>query len=460
MNIEYYGNDAIVSTDKVVYSYSVKSPEEFRELKEDRRIENLNWTEQVNYIGDFVVFPHGNHNDLPKLIRDVITSNYIAPGLLKKKTNLLWGKGPRLYEERFENGVLIRDWKSDSEIESWLADWDYEDYLLKQCVDFHVIEGTYSKFYRARGYRIAKPFIAQLEHLSADETRLATTKSNYYDQKKKEPTHAIVNDWGFNSLYSLTDAKAYPLFSHKDPFRHRHSVVYSNIPTFCIDFYSLPDIYGSLEWIRRSTSIPLIFKALSKHGINQVFHVESPSKYWDRVKDRIETRCTERGIKYKDEMLQEYKENLLTKITEVLSGAENSGKLWHTEKIYDTDGVNIIEAGWVIKPIDQKTKDFVEAQVKIKNAADHAVGTGLQLHPALGGITEAGKSDSGSEQLYALKNYLLTGIDIPEKVVCKSINYAIKSNWPNTKLRLGFYHESPQREQDVTSKDRIVNQVP
>lgn len=152
MNIEYYGNDAIVSTDKVVYSYSVKSPEEFRELKEDRRIENLNWTEQVNYIGDFVVFPHGNHNDLPKLIRDVITSNYIAPGLLKKKTNLLWGKGPRLYEERFENGVLIRDWKSDSEIESWLADWDYEDYLLKQCVDFHVIEGTYSKFYRARGY--------------------------------------------------------------------------------------------------------------------------------------------------------------------------------------------------------------------------------------------------------------------------------------------------------------------
>lgn len=459
MNIEYHGHDAIVTADNVVFTYSANKPEELRELNETRRVDNLDWTEQINYLGDFVIYPHGTHNDLPTLIRDVIANNYIAPGLLKKKVNLLWGKGPKLYEEKFEDGVLIRDWQSDTEIEDWLESWQAEDYLLQQCVDFNVIEGTYTKMVRARGYRIDKPFIAKLEHSGAEDTRLATTKSNYFDRKKKRPTHAIVSDWGFSGIESIVDPKAYPIFDYTKPFQHSHSVLYSNIPSFCVDVYTLPDIFGSLEWIRRSTAIPLIFKALSKNGINQVYHVESPSKYWDKIESLLQTRCTERGIQYSEKMLIEYRENLLSKITEVLSGAQNSGKIWHTIKIYDADGTNIIEAGWTIKAIDQKIKDFVQAQVAIKNAADYAVGTGLQLHPALGGISETGKSDSGSEQLYALKNYLLTGIDIPEKIVCKAINYAIKANWPHKNLRLGFYHMEPQREQDVTSKDRITNQA-
>lgn len=459
MNIEYHGHDAIVSTEKIVFSYTANKPEELRELNESRRTESLAWTEQANYLGDFVIFPHGTHNDLPTLIRDVIANNYIAPGLLKKKTNLLWGKGPKLYVERFEEGALIRDWQSDPEIEDWLESWQAEDYLLRQCVDLNYIEGTYSKMVRARGYRVNRPFIAKIEHSPADETRLATTKTNFFDLRKKEVTHAVVNDWGFSGIESIIDPKVYPIYDHANPFKHAHSVVYSNIPSFCVDVYSLPDIYGSLEWIRRSTAIPLIFKALSKNGINQVFHVESPSKYWDDIERRLKDRCAQRNIPYKEEYLDEYRENLLLKITEVLSGAQNAGKLWHTIKVYDTEGTNILEAGWTITPIDQKTKDFVESQVLIKKSADYAVGTGLQLHPALGGISESGKSDSGSEQLYALKNYLLTGIDIPEQVVCKAINYAIKANWPNKKLRLGFYHMEPQREQDVTSKDRITNQA-
>lgn len=460
MNIEYHGSGAIISSDKIAYTYqSSNNIDELRELNESRRVDGLDWADQANYVGDFVVFPHGNYNDLPTLIRDVVYNNYIAPGLLKKKTNLLWGKGPKLYVEKFEKGVLIREWQQDSEIEDWLASWNYEDYLLKQCVDFHVIEGTYTKMSRARGYRIGKPFIAKLEHCPADETRLGTTKTDYFELKKKKPTHAIVNDWGFRGIHALVDYKTYELYDHKNPFKAPHSILYSNIPSFCVDVYSLPDIFGSLEWIRRSTAIPLIFKALSKNSINLKFHVESPSLYWDRIETKLKDKCTQLGQVYNDDMLKEYRENLFHQITEVLSGAENSGKLWHTMKIYDTDGHNIIEAGWTIKPIDQNSKDFIESQISIKKAADYSVGTGLQLHPALGGISESGKSDSGSEQLYALKNYLLTGIDIPEMVVCKAINYAIKANWPNKNLRLGFYHMEPTREQDVTSKDRITNQA-
>lgn len=459
MNIEYHGKDALVTHEKIAYTYSVTKPEELRELNETRRSDSLRWADQADYVGDFVIFPHGSHNDLPVLLRDVIYNNYIAPGLLKKKTNLLWGKGPKLYEERFDKGVLVRDWQSDPEIEEWLESWDAEDYLLKQCIDFHYIEGTYTKFVRARGYRVDKPFIAHLEHLSSDETRLATTKQNFFDLKKKNITHAVVNDWGFSGPKSLVDYRVYGLFDHRNPFKEAHSVLYSNIPSFCVDVYSLPDIFGSLEWIRRSTAIPLIFKALSKNAFNQVFHVESPSLYWDGIVDKLKAKCTEKGVLYEEKMLDEFRDNLLDQITKVLSGAENSGKLWHTVKIIDQNGVDIIESGWTIKAVDQKIKDFISAQIEVKKSADYAVGTGLQLHPALGGISESGKSDSGSEQLYALKNYLLTGVDIPEKVVCKSINYAIRANWPKKKLRLGFYHIEPQREEDVTSKDRVKNQA-
>lgn len=459
IKIEREGDNAVVTGDKIAFSYRTNNPEELRESNEERRIDNLEWTNQANYIGDYIVFPHGNHNDLPTLIRDVIYQNYIAPGLLKKKTNLLWGKGPKLYEEKFEDGVLRRDWQSNTEIEDWMRSWNAEEYILKQCIDFNYIEGAYTKFIRARGYRVGNPFISKLEHQSSDEARLACTKESYINNSRKTPTHGIVSDWGFNSIDAVIRPKVYPLFDPTNPFAHPHTILYSNIPSFCVDVYSLPDIYGSLEWIRRSTVIPLIFKALSKNGINQVFHIESPSVYWTVIEKKLMDRCDLSGKAYEDSMLTEYQEELFREITNVISGTENSGKLLHTTKIFDQDGTNLIEAGWTIKAVDQKTKDFVMSQIEIKKAADYAVGTGLQLHPALGGISESGKSDSGSEQLYALKNYLLTGVDIPEMVVCRAINYAIKANWPDTKLRLGFYHMEPHREQDVTSKDRITNQA-
>ena len=87
------------------------------------------------------------------------------------------------------------------------------------------------------------------------------------------------------------------------------------------------------------------------------------------------------------------------------------------------------------------------------------VAAGVGMHPALGGAGESGRSDSGSEQLYALKNYLLTGIDIPETIVMKPINYALKINFPDKNYRLGFYHLPPEREEDITASKRTKNQV-
>lgn len=453
MNIEFVGDGAIIEDGNNVFSFEVSdNPRSFESYRVEK--ETLDWVENDYRIGEWRVFPYGNDNQLPKQIRDIVQENYIAPGLVKKKTQWLWGKGPKLYTESFEDKTLIRDWTDDPEISDWMASWDAEKYLTAACVDFNHIEGVFTKFYRNRGGRVGQPFIAKLEHSMPDRSRLACR----LDSNETKPTHVVVTDWNFQMINAILNPKIYPAFDFKNPFQHKNSILYSNMYSFCSDYYTVPDIYGSFEWLRRSTAIPLILKAMSINSLNVKYHVISPQKFWDDKKEAIEDNCTKKGIKYKDSMLLEFKEKFLKQIAKVLSGQENTGKFWHSTKDFTVEGTNLIEHGWEIKLIDNKIKDFIDAQVAISNRADHAVSSGIGIGSVLGNVSETGRSSGGSERIYAMKEYLQTGIDIAEMIVCKAINFAIMANWPNKKVKLGFYHIAPQREEDITPGDRIKNQ--
>jgi hypothetical protein len=159
MNIEYIGRGAIIDTPDVAFTYNVS--ETPRELYNAKVIDNLDWNERSNYIGDYIVYPFGANNDLPDIIKQVVQNNYITPGMLKKKTQLIWGLGPQLYKEKIINGVLNREWVEDNQISDWLHSWDYEDFLLKACTDYQHIEGVFSRFELNKGSRIGKPFISK-----------------------------------------------------------------------------------------------------------------------------------------------------------------------------------------------------------------------------------------------------------------------------------------------------------
>ena len=453
MNIEYIGRGAIIDTPDVAFTYQVsETPRDFYQLKDNTN--NLDWNTKFNYIGDYLVYPFGANNDLPDIIKQVVQTNYIAPGILKKKTQLIWGLGPQLYKEKIENSVLSREWQEDSEIGDWLHSWAYEEYLLKACTDFQHIEGIFSRFELTKGSRIGKPFISKINHIYPDRIRLATAKT----AQDRIATHAVATDWSFNTIHALTEYKVYPLFDFLNPFANKNAVLYSNMYSFCTDYYTVPDLYGSLEWLNRSTSVPLIFKALSKNSINLKYHIVSPQAFWDRKESEIQANCTQRGVTYKNSMLLDFQKEFLEKISIVLSGDENTGKYLHTTKSFTVDGTNLLTHGWEIKVIDQNIKDFVTAQISISERADHALSAGLNLHSALGNVSESGKSDSGSEQIYALKTFLQTGIDIPEMIIMKAINYALKVNFPTKNLKLGFYHVTPEKEQNIAPKDRLLNQ--
>ena len=453
--IEFNGDTAIVNAYDVAFTYeTTESPREFDKYRSSDR--ELDWTDDDYHIGDYRIYPYGSDNNLPKSIKDVVQTNYIAPGILKKKSQLLWGKGPKLYREEFDKSSnLVRKYINDKDIEDWMQSWDAESYISKCNVDYSHMEGCFSKFFQSKGGRIGAPSIAKLEHVSMNNARLASLK----DSIDFTPTHGIVTDWGFNKIQDLTKFKAYPLFDYNNPFKSKHALMYSNMYSFCSDYYTVPDLYGSMEWLKRGTAIPLILKALTKNGINPKYHVTSPAHFWTEKRKELKDWCADNNKKYEEKMLQEYKTDFLRQISKVLSDAENTGKFWHSIKYLEVDNTKVLEHGWEIKPIDQNIKDFVQAQITISEHANRQAAAGVGMHTALTGSGESGRADSGSEQLYALKNYLITGIDIPEMIVLKAINYAIKANFPNKNLKLGFYHISPQREEDTSSNDRIKNQV-
>lgn len=448
-DVEFYGNNAIVDTGDVAFTF--ESAENPRDFKKDRVTEtNQDWTESSYSLADYTVYPFGFSDDLPKEIKDIVSSNALAPGILTKKTQLIWGKGPKLYKEEFVDGEMTRTWVTDKEVQTWLDSWQAEDYILKCVVDFNHIEGVFNKFHLAKGARVGKNAIGKIEHLSSRGARLGRKTTS----RVKTPSHCIVTDWGFNTADSLTDWKAYPLFDYTSPFAHSNAVLYSNMYSFCSDYYTVPDIYGALEWIKRSSAIPLILKALSKNSINLKYHIVSPNIFWEKKKTELESIAQKNKTKYKDSDLINYKRDFLLKVGKVLSGDGNTGKFWHSVKYAEIDGHKLIEHGWEIKEIKQNIKDFVMAQTKISDQANKMVSASLNVHPALGGAGETGRVNSGGEQIYALKNFLQTGIDIPEMIIMKAINYALKLNFPDKDLKMGFYHISPKKEEEVNPNER------
>jgi hypothetical protein len=457
MNIEYIGKNALVTNDQMAYTFEVsESPRDFASFRTSQ--DTLDWVDKDYHVGDWRIHPYGDNNNLPKEIQKVIQANSDAPGMLKRKSGLLWGKGPKLYKEEVDkDNQLNKMWTEDKDVQKWLDTWDYEEYLMRCAVDTSYIEGAFTKAYLGKGNRVGlNKIISKLEHVSVDRARLASE----YAKQSRKPTHVVVTDFSFETLNAIMDMNVYAIFDFKNPFQHRNSMYYSNMYSFCADYYTVPDIYGSLEWIRRSNAIPLILKALSKNSINLSYHVISPQEFWDQKEDALKKNCTDRGITYNSQMLADYEQELLKGVSKVLSSEENTGKFWHTKKSFTVDGTNLIEHGWEIKPIDQKLKDFVNAQVVISDHSSQKISTSIGVNPAIAGSGEQTKVNSGSEQNNALQNYLLTQNDIPEMIVTKMINYALKVNFPDKNLKMGFYHIGAKKLQDTTPSERPLNLNP
>jgi hypothetical protein len=412
---------------------------------------HVDWEADPTYVQGVKLVPHGFNNDLPVIIRDIMDKNNLAPGIIEREIGLLYGDGPQLYKVVFENGFVRREYVTDPEIEAWLDTWDYKRFIDMAMVEFKYMKGVFVKRIRNRGPRVGfQGRINSLQVIPATDARLGWPERG---PKRLESVKRIyVGDFQNHCLH--TGLIGYPTYDPYDPFKHPLSVGYHNKYSFGRNFYSIPSYYGSLNWIMRSSDIPEILRYLSENGITSAFHIHSPAKYWKDKQDQLEKMYPTETDAQISNRLEKLKDELFEKMAKVITGKKNAGKFIETVDFYDEDG-NLCE--WKVESIDQKVKDFIEAQLKISEKADSATTSGMGLHPSLSNIIVNGQLSSGSQMLYALKLYMASDTTIPEEVVFEAINQTIAANWPNKKLKMGFYHHSVAREEDVNPEGRIMN---
>ncbi len=404
------------------------------------------WGDDPIRIGDVEIVPLGDNNRMPLDLRDILEDNHIAPGVLSRKRRLLWGQGPALYSIDYSSGSPERKWATDEKIMAWIESWDYEDYLDRVFVDFMSVNGYVSKAVRNRGPRIGqKGRINSLEHVPIETARMEWPKNGI------NVKHIMVGDFENPNRYGL---KRFPVFDRKDPFAAQRAIIFVHDYSFARGFAFLPAYYGALNWIKRSSDIPKVLESLTNNSLQIKWHIKSPKAYWDEKRSLLEGQCIKKNVTYEEKMLEDLKDEMFSQLGDMLSGVDNVGKFFESEFVTNQYGKM---EGWEITAVDMKVQDFINAQLNIAKQADFEVASGLGLAPSLSNLSMDGNLSSGSEQLYALKLYDATDIEIPERHVTKAINLAIKANFPDTKLKLGFYHKIVKKEEDISPEKRVTN---
>lgn len=409
---------------------------------------NSNWERSPHTVGGATVVPYGPSNDLPTFIRDVVGDNNLVPGVINRQLGLLWGQGPHLYQLGYTDGNITKMWIKDDEILNWLKSWNFEEYLRSCIVDYLHLNGYFNSVHLTKGSRLGQKKISHLEHIPAKNARLGWTET----RDIRDVQEIIVGN--FENRCIDTGIRRYPMYDPKDPGKHPVSAAYNHMYSFSRDFYSLPQFWGAMKWIIRGSEIPTIFKYVTDNSINLAYHIHSPSAYWDdrrQILKRLHEDWTDAEVEIE---ISKLTEELLKGMTETLSGKTNAGKMFHTIDVPDDTGEI---RSWKVEAIDQKTKDFIEGQLKIAEASTSAITSGMGLHPSLSNIMVNGKLASGSELLYAFKLYLNSDVEIPSSIILEPINQAIAFNFPGKDLKLGFFHQSVKSEESLTSSARIKN---
>ena len=438
-----------IHTDVGVYAINLNSaqPEWQNILHQDNR---TNWERMPNSVLGKKIVPYGVNNDLPIMIRNIMDGNNLAPGILEREMGLLYGDGPHLYKVIFADGQVSREYVNDPAIWEWLKSWDYRKFIDMAMVEYKHMKGYFAKRYLNKGVRIGQSAkVMKLKVVPTTDARFA-----WPDAGKSLDDVKYIYEGDFENNCVPSGITTYPVYDKFAPGKYGVAMSYHNSYSFARKFYSIPSYYGALKWIMRSSDIPDIFKYLTDNGISTAFHIHTPAGYWEQKRDKLaQYHPSETDIQI-DKRLNTLKDETFLNITRVLTGKANAGKILETVDFYDDEN-NL--CAWKIEPIDQKVKDFIEAQLKIAEKADSATTSGMGLHPSLSNIIVNGTLSAGSQMLYALKLYLLSDTTVPEEVIFEPINEALAINFPGKDLKLGFYHSVVKTEDQVAPEERVKN---
>ncbi|KAA6328213.1 hypothetical protein EZS27_022870 [termite gut metagenome] len=411
---------------------------------------SASWDSDPVTVAGVRIVPWGIDNNLPTKIRDILEKNNLGPGILDRKTGLLYGQGPMLYRLQIANNERVQEWLQDAEIQDWLDSWDYKRFIRDAFVEYTHAKGLFAKYYTSKSVRIGKARIARLECLPASECRLVWNSERRLEGVKQ----ILVGD--FAGSYSHRDFRLYPVFDKWNPTAAETAVRYHNMRSFGRNMYAISSFYGSIPWLENANNLPEIIRYLNENMIAAAYMVHEPSAYWEDKEDKIRAMHPDWEDTQIAKEIETLRDRITKTIADVMAGQKNAGKFFTCVDFIDGDGN---KQEWKIEPIEMNIDKYIKAQAEISRIADSSTTSGFGLNPALANIIIDGKGDSGSQMLYALKIFYGADTQIPEEIALEAINDAIRINFPAKKgVFLGMYRKIINKEDNVSAKARATNQ--
>ena len=413
-------------------------------------LDGRSWDKDPQSVGGVSIVPWGPDDQMPRMVRDLLEKNNIGPGILARKVGLIYGQGLQMYRYQIVDNEVQQQWTDDREVRQWLESWDYRRYVREALEEYVHIGGHFTRYLCAKSVRIGKPWIHSLSCLPSADCRLVWPDTN------RTPHLDDIREVLYGDMERWRELQLFPKFDKWHAADHEVAIGYHSLRSFGRNLYAISSFHGSIPWMQDANDIAEIVRALNDNVIAAAYIVHEPEMYWREKKTALEADHPDWTDQQIAKEMDGLRDQVTRKIADVMAGKQNAGKFFTCVDFTDDQGH---PQSWKIEPIELNLDKYIAAQKDIAKMADSASTSAMGLSPALANIIIDGKSDSGSQMLYALKIFYGADARIPEEIVLEALNDALHINFPGkSDLWLGFYHKTVQKEDNVSAGDRAVNQ--
>lgn len=483
--IELYGNAGNYIADGNVLSFQIGEGQQlFNTAGMLIPQENRSYLHEHQWlsVNGYQVCMRGANNNLCDEVTTEIKQNRLLPRLYSKEIKMLYGNGPCAYMQTVEGGKMKREYTALPAWDEWLNSWQErgmettaQEFAKTNIKNFYYFGDFFCKFRFARGKRLGMMPVAGIEPLENKHCRLATTRQDIaYEQiSYSDFRHIAVGRWS----YGLGNYKIYPKFALSEVDNYLYAAVSHHREKSVDEFYGVNETHqGARPYILGSNSTATYINSFLRNSLAAKIHIVIPNAWVVSKRSQLTKLCEENklrkskdkdlvkyngieiGTEYRESLLVEYMRLELRKIGDYLSGAENQGKAYSSISFMDASGH---EQQWKIETIDLKYKEYIDSLIAYDKRTEEALLSSVGLDASISAVSKDGViSKSGSDSYY---NYLIYIMSLtPEDEICaEPFNIALKLNFPNLYkqgYRIGFYREVPQRQEDISPKDRLNNQ--
>ncbi len=435
----------------------------------------------VMKIQDKYVLSKGISNRLTEEIEHVLKMNRFMPELIEKQIRMLYGSGPAAYIERFNNGILTREWQQNPIIENWFNNWqekglqdDIKEYCQKVIRDYYYFEDFWTKWRFQESRKLySNGSVVGLEHIKNKDCRLCSDQdlTEYgNDFEDKDFSYVIKGDW----ISGITkEFKIYPRFRMHTAFDNLVSVSYHKNNTVG-QIYGFNHYYPGLrDWLIGTNKNPQYIKAYLENSLNAKIHLIIPDAWIKNVENKLQKSCQENiklqednkdllkplginiGTEYNTTFLDQYIAKEIEKMTSFLSGVSNQGKMLASIGYNTSEGQEI---SWRLNSVDQKYREFISALIDYDNRADNVITMGVGMDQSLSGVDSGGIfKDPGGTLVYNFMIYL-ENLPLAESTCTQALNWALKVNFPalfKEGYRIGFFNKVLESNEKLSENFRL-----